>query len=139
MWRIFQILDSIPSAYDANLYNEEQAITDLYRTICETGFTDETTVNSCSVYSQNARREQPRDSAEEGPISDNENLAQLDYISDLETTLDENEIAVIINAAFTSYTGNMAAACGYDSRLLTMTKFEFRRHIDWFECSFNQF
>ena len=105
VWRIFKILDSIPSAYDANLYNEEQAITDLYRTICETGFTDETTVKSCSVDSQNVQREKSRDSTEDGLTSDNENLAQLDYISELETILNETEIADIMNDAFTSYSG----------------------------------
>ena len=105
VWRIFLILDSIPSAYDANLYNEEQAITDLYRTICETGFTDEKTVKSCTVESQNARRERSRDSTGDGPISDNDNLAQLDYISELETILNENEIADIMNDVFTSYSG----------------------------------
>ena len=115
VWRIFQILDSIPSAYDADLYNEDQAIADLYKTICETGFTDETTVKSCNVESQNARGKLARDGAEEGPINDDENLAQLDYISELETTLNENEIADIMNDAFTSYSGNRAAACSHDS------------------------
>jgi len=116
VWRIFIILDSIPSAYDANLYNEEQAIADLHETICETGFTDETTVKSCTVDSQNVRREKSRDSTEDGPISDNENLAQLDYISELETILNENEIADIMNDAFTSYSGfNQFSAVTYKS------------------------
>ena len=115
VWRIFQILDSIPSAYDADLYNEEQAIADLHATICETGFTDESTVRSCTVESRDARGKWSRDGAEEGPINDEENLAQLDYISELETTLNENEIADIMNEAFTSYSGNQAAACCNDS------------------------
>ena len=112
VWRIFRILDSIPSAYDAKLYNEEQAITDLYRTICETGFTDEKTVKSCIVDSQNARRERSRDSTGDGPISDTDNLAQLDYISELETILNENEIADIMNDAFTSYSGFLSILSG---------------------------
>ena len=108
VWRNFNILDSIPSAYDADKYNEEQAIDDLEKTICVSGFIDDTTVRGCTVESQDAL--QSRDGAEEGPINDGENLAPLDYISNFESILSEDEIADSINAAFNSYSGNQPAA-----------------------------
>ena len=72
------------------------------------GFIDDTTVRGCTVESQDAL--QSRDGAEEGPINDGENLAPLDYISNFESILSEDEIADSINAAFNSYSGNQPAA-----------------------------